>query len=102
MASRSQDQGNNIEGKVVIVTGASSGLGEAAARLLSAQGASVVLGARRADRPRSLADGDEIVMGNLSRRGVRLRFNLVKRPDADEVPSDRARIVRRSAQPPGS
>ncbi len=47
---------NNIEGKVVVITGASSGLGEAAARLLSAQGASVVLGARRADRIQSLAD----------------------------------------------
>src|SRR5437867_10307594 len=47
---------NNIEGKVVVITGASSGLGEAAARLLSAQGASVVLGARRADRLQSLAD----------------------------------------------
>jgi NADP-dependent 3-hydroxy acid dehydrogenase YdfG len=44
------------EGKVVIITGASSGLGEATARLLSAQGASVVLGARRADRLQSLAD----------------------------------------------
>jgi NAD(P)-dependent dehydrogenase (short-subunit alcohol dehydrogenase family) len=42
---------NNIEGKVVVITGASSGLGEATARLLSAQGASVVLGARRVDRP---------------------------------------------------
>jgi NADP-dependent 3-hydroxy acid dehydrogenase YdfG len=47
---------NNIEGKVVVITGASSGLGEATARLLSAQGATVVLGARRADRIRSLAD----------------------------------------------
>jgi NADP-dependent 3-hydroxy acid dehydrogenase YdfG len=46
----------NIEGKVVVITGASSGLGEATARLLSAQGASVVLGARRADRIQSLAD----------------------------------------------
>jgi NADPH:quinone reductase-like Zn-dependent oxidoreductase len=36
---------NNIEGKVVI-TGASSGLGEATARHLSAHGASIVLGAR--------------------------------------------------------
>ena len=34
----------NIAGKVVVITGASSGLGEATARLLSAQGASVVLG----------------------------------------------------------
>ena len=47
---------NNIAGKVVVITGASSGLGEAAARLLSAQGASVVLGARRSDRLQSLAD----------------------------------------------
>jgi NADP-dependent 3-hydroxy acid dehydrogenase YdfG len=47
---------NKIEGKVVVITGASSGLGEAAARLLCAEGASVVLGARRTDRLRSLAD----------------------------------------------
>lgn len=47
---------NNIEGKVVVITGASSGLGEATARLLSAQGASVVLGARRIFRLQSLAD----------------------------------------------
>ena len=46
----------NIEGKVVVITGASSGLGESTARLLSAQGASVVLGARRVDRLRSLVD----------------------------------------------
>jgi len=46
---------NNIEGKVVVITGASSGLGEATARLLSAEGASVVLGARRADRIDALA-----------------------------------------------
>jgi NADP-dependent 3-hydroxy acid dehydrogenase YdfG len=44
-----------IAGKVVVITGASSGLGEAAARLLSAQGATVVLGARRADRIQALA-----------------------------------------------
>jgi len=47
---------NNIKGKVVVITGASSGLGEASARLLSGQGASVVLGARRVDRIQSLAD----------------------------------------------
>ena len=47
---------NSIEEKVVVITGASSGLGEATARLLSSQGASVVLGARRVDRLKSLAD----------------------------------------------
>jgi NADP-dependent 3-hydroxy acid dehydrogenase YdfG len=52
----------NIERKVVVITGASSGLGEAAARHLSAEGATVVLGARRVGRIESLA-------GELTERG---------------------------------
>jgi NADP-dependent 3-hydroxy acid dehydrogenase YdfG len=44
-----------IKDKIVVVTGASSGLGEATARLLSEQGATLVLGARRADRLQALA-----------------------------------------------
>jgi NADP-dependent 3-hydroxy acid dehydrogenase YdfG len=44
-----------IKDKIVVVTGASSGLGEATARLLSAEGATVVLGARRVDRLQTLA-----------------------------------------------
>ena len=47
---------NNFERRVVVITGASSGLGEATARHLSAQGATVVLGARRADRIQTLAN----------------------------------------------
>ncbi len=47
--------GNNITGKIVVITGASSGLGEATARHLSEQGAVVVLGARRIDRINALA-----------------------------------------------
>lgn len=43
-----------IKGKVVIITGASSGIGEATARLLASKGAKVVLGARRADRLKNI------------------------------------------------
>jgi len=44
-----------IEGKVVAITGASSGIGAATARLLADRGARVVLGARRTDRIDALA-----------------------------------------------
>ena len=41
---------SNITDKVVIITGASSGIGESTAKLLAQQGARVVLGARRSNR----------------------------------------------------
>jgi len=41
---------SNITNKVVVITGASSGIGESTAKVLAQQGAKVVLGARRKDR----------------------------------------------------
>src|SRR3954451_21690378 len=45
-----------IKGKVVIITGASSGIGEATAKLLASKGAKVVLGARREQQLKQLVD----------------------------------------------
>ena len=45
-----------IKGKVVIITGASSGIGEATAKLLASKGAKVVLGARREQKLAQLVD----------------------------------------------
>jgi NADP-dependent 3-hydroxy acid dehydrogenase YdfG len=47
---------SGIEGKVVAITGASSGIGEATALLLAERGAKVVLGARGSERLQALAD----------------------------------------------
>ncbi|WP_233809371.1 SDR family oxidoreductase [Paraburkholderia sp. HP33-1] len=64
---------DNIKDKVVVITGASSGLGETAARHLSALGAKVVLGARRTDRLQNLAreigaGNDAVVETDVTRR----------------------------------
>ena len=45
-----------IKDKVVIITGASSGIGEASAKLLASKGAKVVLGARREDKLKQLVE----------------------------------------------
>ena len=46
----------SIENKVIIITGASSGIGEATTRRLAKDGAKLVIGARREDKLKELAD----------------------------------------------
>src|SRR5439155_3025912 len=49
-------RGSTVDGKAVLLTGASSGIGEHAARLLAARGARLALVARREQRLQRLAD----------------------------------------------
>lgn len=57
-----------IEGKVVIITGASSGIGEATAKLLASKGAKVVLGARRENELKELVGAIEEAGGSAAYR----------------------------------
>ncbi|NPD24408.1 MULTISPECIES: SDR family oxidoreductase [Corallococcus] len=69
----------DMKGKVVAITGASSGIGEATARLLASQGAKVVLGARRTDRLEALT-------GELRSKGGEARYkalDVTKREDVE-------------------
>jgi NADP-dependent 3-hydroxy acid dehydrogenase YdfG len=69
---------SGIEGKVVAITGASSGIGEATALLLAERGAKVVLGARGSDRLEALADRIEASGGEAAyaRTDVKRREDL--------------------------
>lgn len=70
-----------IKDKVVIITGASSGIGEASARQLAEKGAKVVLGARREDRLKQLAD--EIVAAG--GQAVFSVLDVTKQADSDAI-----------------
>jgi NADP-dependent 3-hydroxy acid dehydrogenase YdfG len=69
---------SGINGKVVAITGASSGIGEATALLLAERGAKVVIGARRSDRLKALAASIVNVGGDAAhaRTDVRRRDDL--------------------------
>lgn len=55
-----------IHGKVILITGASSGIGEATAKLLASRGAHVVIGARRVERLKALASLMEAEGGSVA------------------------------------
>ncbi|WP_183396029.1 SDR family oxidoreductase [Hansschlegelia beijingensis] len=57
-------------GKVIAITGASSGIGEAAAKALAAAGARIVIGARRTDRLQRLASEIEEAGGTVRHRAL--------------------------------
>ncbi|WP_354679696.1 SDR family NAD(P)-dependent oxidoreductase, partial [Cupriavidus plantarum] len=63
----------NLKGKRALVTGSSAGLGEAIAKLLAAEGATVVVHGRSAERARAVADAigaaggrAEVALGDLA------------------------------------
>ena len=76
----------SIQGKIVLVTGASSGIGEATARELAARGATVVLGARRADRLEKL-------VAELRAQGATAEFQALDVTKRDSV-ADIVRFTR--------
>ncbi|NHN85206.1 SDR family NAD(P)-dependent oxidoreductase [Acetobacter musti] len=60
----------NITGKVIVITGASSGLGEAATRHLASQGAKPVIGARRLEKLEAIAKDIGLPEGSAVRTDV--------------------------------
>ncbi|MBK9210808.1 MAG: SDR family oxidoreductase [Anaerolineales bacterium] len=73
----------DIKGKVVIVTGASSGIGEAAAREFGREGATVVLAARRVDKLQALAK--EVNAMNTSAQTLVVQADLSKLEDIQSM-----------------
>jgi NADP-dependent 3-hydroxy acid dehydrogenase YdfG len=85
----------DVKGKVVAITGASSGIGEAAARLLAAAGAKVMLGARRADRLAAIAGDIRQNNGEVEIQAI----DVSKREDLGQfVTKAQDRIRRRPAK----
>ncbi|MFD5543390.1 SDR family NAD(P)-dependent oxidoreductase, partial [Streptomyces sp. NPDC127079] len=66
-------QGADLAGRVALITGASSGIGAAAARVFARQGATVVVTARREDRLRALAETLRAEGAEVSHRALDVR-----------------------------
>ncbi len=83
----------DIKGKVVIVTGASSGIGEATAREFGREGAKVVLAARRVDKLQTLAQ--EIDTMNTGAQAYVVQADLSKLEDIQKLVTDTIAIFGR-------
>jgi NADP-dependent 3-hydroxy acid dehydrogenase YdfG len=70
-----------INDKVVVITGASSGIGEATAKLLASKGAKLVLGARREDKLKQIVEEIEKAGGH----AVYQALDVTKAPDNDAI-----------------
>ena len=68
----------HVQDKVIVITGASSGIGEASARLLAEHGAKVVLGARRTDKLEQIA-------ADIRHQGGQVTYMAVDVADLDAV-----------------
>jgi short-subunit dehydrogenase len=88
-----KDNPMDIKGKVVIVTGASSGIGEAAAREFGREGAKVVLAARRVDKLQTLAQ--EIDAMGTSAQAYVIQADLSKLEDIQKLVADTIAIFGR-------
>jgi NADP-dependent 3-hydroxy acid dehydrogenase YdfG len=72
---------STLSGKVAVITGASSGIGEATAIVLASRGARVVAAARRGDRLEALAER----IAGLGAHALPVRCDVAKRADVNEL-----------------
>lgn len=80
-----------VAGRVCVVTGASSGIGEATARALAAAGAQVVLAARRKDRLADLAEE----IGRMGRKALPVRCDVSVPADVERLAAETERTFGR-------
>lgn len=72
----------SLQGKTAIITGASSGIGAAIAKVLSGEGANVVLAARRIDK---LKEVEQIISSQGNGKALAVRTDISNREDVENL-----------------